>query len=199
MIEIVVATTNWGKLKEIKELCKNLKELDFVSLSQFSGYVQPEETGLTFMENALLKAEHAAKTLGKLVIAEDSGLVVPALEGRPGVKSRRYSGEEATDAENNLKLREELTLLPEDSRAGYYECAVVLASPEKVIRAVSATCEGCLILEERGRHGFGYDPLFIKNGYEKTFAELGVEIKNKISHRSKAFGKLLPALELLAR
>lgn len=197
MIEIVLATTNLHKIREFKEIFKPLKHIELFSLSQFSNYKAAEETGATFLENATIKAVDAAKQLGKLVIADDSGLVVPALQGAPGVKSARYAGVMAVDVENRKKLLEAMSNLNDEERAAYFECCLVIASPEKILKKVTATCEGTILKEERGRNGFGYDALFIKHDYDKSFAELNESIKNRISHRRKAIDKLLPFLESL--
>ncbi len=176
---------------------RSLPHLALISLHQFSDYVAPEETGLTFRENAILKAEHAAKTLNQWVLADDSGLVVPALKGEPGVHSRRYAGAQATDAENRQKLLHAMEHLEDQQRTAYFECCLALSSPTGLKKCVEGICEGTIAKESRGRHGFGYDPLFVKNDYEKTFAELDESIKNRISHRRKAFERLLSSLETL--
>jgi XTP/dITP diphosphohydrolase len=198
-MELVLATSNMHKIREFKEMLKtrSLKHIDLLSLHQFPTYAPPEETGLSFRENAILKAEHAAKSLNRWAIADDSGLVVPALKGEPGIYSKRYAGLQSTDAENRKKLLANMQHLRGLERAAYYECCLVLAAPEGVKKCVSGICEGCIALEEKGRHGFGYDPLFIKNDYDKTFSEIGDSVKNRVSHRSKAFERLAAFLETL--
>ncbi len=199
-MELVIASHNLHKFREFRSMIKSvepLTQLDVLSLCDFPDYELPEETGATFEENAILKATHAAAALGRLVIADDSGLVVPALGGAPGVYSARYAGPKATDAENRRKLLKEMLPLTEEARNAYFECAIALAAPEGLRKCVYARCEGMIILEERGGHGFGYDPLFIKHDYSKTFAELDEETKNRISHRRKALDKLLPFLEAI--
>jgi XTP/dITP diphosphohydrolase len=198
-MDILIATTNGHKIREIRTLLKPLNKFDFYSLLDFPHYVQPEETGNSFEENALLKALHAAKELKKLAIADDSGLVVPALGGAPGVYSARYAGPEATDKENRRKLLKEMALLEGIARSAYFECCIVLASPEGAKKIVNATCEGIIIKEERGGHGFGYDPLFIKHDYSQTFGELEEHLKNQVSHRAKALQKLKLTLENLGK
>jgi XTP/dITP diphosphohydrolase len=197
-MEIILASGNLHKIREFKEILKSFPHIELISLHQFPHYAAPEETGLTFKENAILKAEHAAKTLNRWVIADDSGLVVSSLKGQPGVYSRRYAGPDATDAENRKKL---LSALKEhnspDRRTAYYECALAIASPEGLKKCVTGTCEGYISTEEKGRNGFGYDSLFIKHDYEKTFSELEESIKNRISHRRKAFERLAIFLEML--
>lgn len=198
-IELVIASTNGHKVRELKDMLKTIEHLDLLSLCDFSDYVQVEETGSTFEENAILKAEHAAKALNRWVIAEDSGLVVPALKGAPGVFSARYAGKDATDFENRKKLVEEMKHLMDDDRRAFYECAIALASPAGLKKCVKGTCEGQLLTKDRGGGGFGYDPLFIKYGYNKTFAELGESVKNRISHRRKALDKIIFSLESMIR
>ncbi len=196
-MQIVLATHNLHKIREFREMLKPLKGFDVLSLTQFPNYNLPEETGKTFEDNAVLKAVDAAKALNAWVIADDSGLVVPALKGAPGVFSARYAGLDATDSENRKKLLEAMEKLNGEQRHAYFECVLALASPEGLKKCVSGKVEGEIASFERGRNGFGYDPLFIKHGYDKTFAELTEDIKNKISHRRKALERLLPILEEL--
>jgi XTP/dITP diphosphohydrolase len=196
-MDIVLASTNVHKIRELREMCKKLKHIEFLSLRDFPNYVQVPETGTTLEENATLKAEDAARSLNKWVIAEDSGLFVPTLNGAPGVYSARYASENATDSENRKKLLKELTDMDEFKRAAYFECCIVLASPEGVKKITVGRCEGYIGTEERGRNGFGYDSIFFKNDYNKSFAELEESVKNQVSHRMKAFQKLLPTLEAL--
>jgi XTP/dITP diphosphohydrolase len=197
MMEIILASANLHKMREFRDMFKSLTHIELISLHQFSHYVTPEETGQTFRENAILKAEHAAKHLNKWVLADDSGLVVPALHGEPGVKSKRYAGPQATDVENRTKLLRAMEHLKAQERTAYFECCLALASPTGLKKCVEGICEGYIVKEPRGRYGFGYDPLFVKNDYEKTFAELDEAVKNRISHRRKAFERLLTFLETL--
>jgi XTP/dITP diphosphohydrolase len=194
-MELVVASRNVHKIRECRAILRQLRFLDILSLLDFPHYQPPEETGKTFEENARLKAMHAAQALNKWVIADDSGLVVPALRGEPGVFSSRYAGAAATDKENRRKLLDQMRNLFDHERAAYFECWIVLASPQGVARVVSGLCEGSITTEERGSQGFGYDPLFLKYEYSKTFAEMDEETKNRISHRRKALDKILPTLE----
>lgn len=196
-MEIVLATTNPHKMREFKEMFKLVPQHELISLRWFSDYLAPEETEQTFEGNAQLKAIHAAKHLKKWVLADDSGLVVPALQGAPGVYSRRYAGPDASDEENRNKLLEDMKHLDEEKRAAYYECSLVLANPEGVQKSVVGKCEGMIVFEPKGRNGFGYDPLFIKHDYDKTFAQIDEEVKNRISHRRKAFERLLNFLDSL--
>jgi XTP/dITP diphosphohydrolase len=196
-MEILLATRNLHKVREFRDMCKSLPQFELISLHQFADYIPPEETGETFKENAILKAEHAAANFKIWTLADDSGLVVPALKGEPGVRSRRYAGVEATDRENNHKLLEAMKNFQGEQRAAYYECCLSLTNPAGLTKNFESICEGHIIEEQRGRHGFGYDPLFVKNDYEKTFAELDESVKNRISHRRKAFERLLMHLETL--
>lgn len=196
-MELVIASRNVHKIREFRSMLKSLK-FDLLSLIDFPQYVPPIESGATFKENALLKALHAGKTLQRWVIADDSGLVVDALNGAPGVLSRRYAGEQATDKENRQKLLAAMHHLQEGERQAYFECWIALASPQGLEKCVQGISEGMITDKERGRLGFGYDSIFIKHEYGKTFAELEEEVKNRISHRRKALDKLLPTLEALA-
>lgn len=199
LITVVIASKNVHKIRECRSILRDLPHLDILSLLDFPDYIPPEETGQSFRENATLKAEHAAKELKLWAIADDSGLVVPALNGEPGIYSARYAGDSATDADNRKKLLGEMQHLQEDDRCAYYECAIALSSPDGLKKCVSGTCEGKLLSKERGGGGFGYDPLFVKNDYSKTFAELEESVKNRISHRRKAFDKILVSLETIVQ
>lgn len=196
-MEILLASTNLHKIRELKEMFRSLPHLELLSLRQFSDYIQPEETEKTLKENAILKAVHAAKHLNRWAIADDSGLFVPALGGEPGVLTARYAGPQATDADNRKKLLNAMKHLKDHERTAYCECSLAIASPDGFIKCVEGICEGYIVEEPRGRHGFGFDSLFVKNDYDKTFAELDEHIKNRISHRHKAFERLLNFLETL--
>jgi XTP/dITP diphosphohydrolase len=199
-MEIVLATHNLHKLREFRDIFRVLPGLELLSLKNFADFTLPEETEATFFGNAALKAQAAAKKLQKWVVADDSGLVVPALEGAPGVISARWAGVGATDRENRKKLLSEMKKLKGLQRAAYFECCLVLAAPNgEIKKSVTGICEGLVLEEERGNNGFGYDPLFIKHDYDKSFAELDESTKNRISHRAKAFQKLLPTLEGLLK
>lgn len=198
-MKLIIASRNVHKIREIRAMLKPLGALDLYSLIDYPDYTPPPETGVTFEENATIKATDAAKSLNAYVIADDSGLVVPILNGHPGVRSARYAGEEASDRDNRKKLLEALSSHREEDRDAYYECCMVLASPEKIEKCVSARCEGRILESERGGQGFGYDSLFLKHEYNKTFAELEEEVKNRVSHRRKALDKLLVTLESIAQ
>ena len=196
-MELIIATTNAHKVREMRALLKPLGKFDLYSLVDFPEYTPPEEIGESFQEHAIVKAVTAAKELGKWAIADDSGLIVPALNGAPGVHSARYAGENATDKDNRKKLLKEMEGLEDISRSAYFECAIAIASPEGLRKCVQGYCEGMILAEERGGNGFGYDPLFLKNDYNQTFAELDESVKNQVSHRGKALEKLLLTLESL--
>ncbi len=196
-VDLVIASTNIHKVREFKTMLKGYPRFDLLSLNDFPDYVPPEETGSTFEENATLKAVHAAQTLNRWVIADDSGLVVPALNGSPGIYSARYAGNDATDLENRKKLLEEMQHLMDEDRQAFFECAIALAAPSGLKKCVKGTCEGTLLPKDRGGGGFGYDSLFVKHGYSKTFAEIGESVKHRISHRRKALDKLVLSLESL--
>jgi XTP/dITP diphosphohydrolase len=194
-MELVIASRNVHKIREFRSILKKMGNFDLLSLIDFPQYTPPPESGSSFEENAIIKAEHAAIALKRWVIADDSGLIVPALQGAPGVHSRRYAGENATDKENRQKLLKEMSLIPESGRQAYFECWIALASPDGIKKTTKGVSEGMILEEERGSVGFGYDSLFVKHGYGKTFSELEEETKNRISHRRKALDKLLPILE----
>lgn len=189
-MQLLIASHNLHKVREIKEILKQMKNLDIISLSQFPDYEPAEEEGESFEEIASKKALHAAQALGCVVLADDSGLSVHALKNAPGVFSRRYAGPKATDLDNRTKLLREMQHLSEESRSAELTCALALASPEKVIKVVSASCQGMITTEERGNNGFGYDPLFLLLDHNKTLGELPNSTKNRISHRRKALDKL---------
>lgn len=194
-MEIVIASTNVHKIREYRSLLKSFKHLDVLSLRDFPSYTPLDETGSSFEEIVSTKAVHAAQSLNKWVLADDSGIVVPALQGAPGIYSARYAGKNATDRENCKKLLHEMKSLQDSGRFAYFECWIAIASPDGLEKIEKGTCEGSIIEQERGRQGFGYDTLFRKHEYSKTFAELDEDIKNRISHRRKAFDRLSLFLE----
>lgn len=196
-MQLILATRNVHKIREYKAILKSLPRLDVLSLLDFPNYEPPAEDGTTFEENATIKALHAAEALKAWVLADDSGLVVPALGGQPGVYSARYSGEGATDTENRKKLLREMEGIEDRKRQAFFECWIALASPEGSLKLVSGICEGTLLREERGNNGFGYDPIFVKHEYSKTFAEMEETTKNRVSHRRKAVDKVLTFIETI--
>ena len=185
-MNIVLATRNRYKIKEIKKILDGLR-VEILSALDFPGLKEVEEDGATLEENAAKKALVVSKFTQQLAIADDSGLEVDALEGRPGVYSSRFAGKDATYDDNNKKLLELMEYVHPKHRTARFVCIVAIADKGKVKKIIKGTCEGIIAFEPKGKTGFGYDPLFIISEYNKTFAELGSEIKNKLSHRAKAF------------
>jgi len=194
---LILGTRNRKKREEIVEILGDLG-LEFGDLTDRPDVPEVDETGSTFEENARLKATSFAKSTGEWTLAEDSGLVVPALNGRPGVYSARYAGKQGDDAANNQRLLAELAPLPADRRAAYYVCVAALADPKGEIKAITeGRCHGVIINESRGTGGFGYDPLFLIPEFHKTFGELSGRVKHALSHRSRALERLRPSLSRL--
>ncbi|MDW7645871.1 MAG: XTP/dITP diphosphatase [Desulfuromonadales bacterium] len=189
-MDLVVATRNQGKLKEIRRLLMDTG-VNVRGLDEFPGVPEVEEDGDSFEANARKKAETVAATVGLWTLADDSGLTVDALGGRPGVHSARYAGPEATDADNNAKLIQELAEVPRIQRKGAFNCCMALSRPGEPTRVFHGRIEGLLLDEPRGEGGFGYDPLFLVREYGKTMAELAIEVKNRISHRGQALRQAL--------
>jgi XTP/dITP diphosphohydrolase len=191
----VLATANAGKLRELAEILTPWN-VDVRSQSEFTEK-NAVETGMTFVENALLKARFAAGVSGLPAIADDSGLEVDALQGAPGIHSARYAGPAATDADNNLKLMAELEAVPQAARAARYRCAMVyLRWPLDAAPLIAqASWEGRILRAPAGVHGFGYDPLFEVSGLARSAAQLDPAEKNRISHRGQALRLLLLALQ----
>lgn len=189
MKEVIIATKNKGKAMEFEKLFLPLG-LAVKTLLDYPEVEDVEETGTTFEENAVLKAETLSKLLGVRVIGDDSGLLVDALEGRPGVYSARYAGSEKNDEANIDKVLEELQDVPESERTAKFCCALAMAEPGKETLTVFGICEGRILRDRRGTNGFGYDPVFFVEGEGKAMAELSSEQKNKISHRAMAIKQL---------
>jgi XTP/dITP diphosphohydrolase len=187
---LVLGSRNTKKLGELVALLGDLG-LDLVDLSPYPAAPGVDETGTTFEENARLKAATLAPDLGEWVLGEDSGLVVPALGGQPGVYSARWAGMHGDDAANNAKLLAELAGKTGDERAAYYVSTAALANPTgNVVAVVEGRCHGVIANEPRGAGGFGYDPLFVIPEYHATFGELSAVVKNALSHRGRAIAKL---------
>lgn len=184
---LVLATRNKGKLKEFKELLKDFP-VEIRSLADFGPIPEVVEDGETFDENAYKKAHFTAKALGLPAIADDSGLAVEALDGAPGVYSARYAGEKAGDAENTAKLLKEMEGV--SSRKAAFHCVISIAVPSGPALTYEGTCQGELLTAPRGEDGFGYDPIFFYPELGKTFAELTMEEKNRVSHRGKAMAEM---------
>lgn len=191
-MKVVIATSNKGKLKEFETLLAPLN-WQFYSLKDL-GIDSPIEDGATFYENALIKAKHAATISGYPAIADDSGLCVDSLNGAPGIKSARYAGENSSDADNNLKLLKSLE--NRNQRNAAFVACLVFFDPNSNERPLSAEgrLQGEIALSSKGKDGFGYDPIFLISGENKTLAELGKDYKNENSHRAKATKILLKML-----
>lgn len=190
LTRILIATKNRGKVAEFKQLFDKFN-ITVESLYDLSNDIPDvEETGTTFKQNAQLKAEQIAELLNRPVIADDSGLVIDALDGAPGVYSARFAGENATDEQNNEKVLQQLIDVPEERRTARFVSVLALAIPGEATIFTEGTCEGMIGFKPLGENGFGYDPLFIPKGYTKTLAQLSSEEKNKISHRFHALTRL---------
>jgi XTP/dITP diphosphohydrolase len=195
---LVVASHNLHKIREIKELTAHL-DLEVVGLPELGDFPPVEEDGDTFQENARKKATTIASLTQELVLADDSGLEVDALQGAPGVYSSRFAGEPSSDERNNQLLLEKLSSVPEQERGAQFRCVMALASPQGWVKYSEGVCRGVIIREPRGTQGFGYDPLFLVSEYGLTFAQLEPEIKNRISHRYLAMQEMLKLLLTEAR
>ncbi|WP_028402969.1 XTP/dITP diphosphatase [Ectobacillus panaciterrae] len=191
MRQVVIATKNLGKVRDFEQLFSRF-DLEVKSLHDFSHIEDVEETGETFEENAMLKAESLCKQLGQVVIADDSGLIVDALYGKPGVRSARYAGEDKDDKANIEKVLQELQEVPMEKRTARFYCALAVAflEEDKKTVIVNGTCEGKILKQPRGENGFGYDPIFYVEELKNTMAELTSAEKNQISHRGRALRKL---------
>jgi XTP/dITP diphosphohydrolase len=182
-MKLLVATRNAHKLKEIREIF-SVSSLELVSMDAFPNVPEVVEDGRTFEKNAIKKAVTVALTTKMWTMADDSGLEVEALGGAPGVLSARYAGEPVNYTANNAKLLKELANA--ENRKAHFRCVIAISSPSGRCQIVDGKCEGRIIEASRGTGGFGYDPLFVPDGYEQTFAEMDSETKNKISHRASA-------------
>ncbi|AFQ58682.1 MULTISPECIES: XTP/dITP diphosphatase [Bacillaceae] len=194
MKEAIIATHNPGKVKEFKEILEP-RGYDVKSLAEIGFTEEIEETGHTFEENAIMKAEAVAKAVNKMVIADDSGLSIDNLGGRPGVYSARYAGEQKDDQANIEKVLSELKGIEKEQRTARFRCALAVSIPGEETKTVEGHVEGYIAEEPRGEYGFGYDPIFIVKDKDKTMAELTSDEKNKISHRADALKKLSKLLE----
>ncbi|MGE7980975.1 XTP/dITP diphosphatase [Solibacillus sp. NPDC093137] len=192
MKQVVIATKNKGKAKDFEALFGPFG-YEVVTMFDVAPDVEIEETGKTFEENAILKAKTLANMLGQIVIADDSGLAIDALNGEPGVYSARYAGDHDDEA-NIVKVLENMKDVPEEQRTARFCCALAIAGPNMETKTVFGTCEGMIAHEKKGTNGFGYDPIFYVPALEKHMAELSAEEKGAISHRGNAIRKL--ALQL---
>lgn len=188
MKEVLIATNNEGKVRDFEELFKP-HGIKVLSLKDLDEPIEVEETGMTFEENAILKAEETAKILGKWVISDDSGLEIDALNGEPGVYSARYAGEPKDDEANIDKALIGLADVPEDSRQAQFRCVLAIAGPNLETKTFAGSCEGTILSERRGDNGFGYDPIFFVPSVGKSMAELSPAEKAAISHRGQAMRK----------
>lgn len=197
MHQLLIATRNPHKTREFAEILG--KEFKVCDLSSVAGAPEVEETGVTFEENAVLKALAASPNRPLLVAADDSGLEVDVLEGAPGIYSARYSGQNTSDEQNVDKLLGELARknVPAPKRTARFRCVIALARAGKLLNTFEGIVEGVIVDQPRGKNGFGYDPIFVPNGFDRTFAELPAEIKNTISHRAQAARKLAHHLSTL--
>lgn len=185
--QVLLATTNKGKLHDVKEILKDI-DVEILSFLDFDDYPNVKETGTTFLENAELKVKAAFEKFGIPCFGDDSGLEAFQLDGEPGIYSARYAGEDADDEKNNLKLIKKLSEYPEP-HPGRFVCAAVYYDGKELISAIGEI-RGTIIKTPRGKNGFGYDPLFVPDGYNITTAEMSLGEKNRISHRLKAFKQL---------
>ncbi|MEA2502246.1 MAG: XTP/dITP diphosphohydrolase [Actinomycetota bacterium] len=190
---VVIASTNPGKIAEVRQILAGLP-LVLLTSDDVGGWPEIEETGDTYLANALLKARAVASVTGRAVLADDSGIEVDALDGAPGVRSARFSGERASDEDNNAKLIESLDGVPYERRSARYRCVAVLVTPNGEEIAGIGSCEGRIGFEPRGTGGFGYDPWFVPEHESRTMAELTAEEKHAISHRGKALRGLADKL-----
>ena len=185
---LLVSTRNAHKVVEIRQILGT--GFNVADLSAIPSFPEVEETGSTFEENATLKALAVSAQFDGWVIADDSGLEVDALEGAPGVRSARFSGDRATDASNRSLLLEKLESIRGKERSARFRCVIVLSRGSQILASFSGSVEGVIINQEKGEGGFGYDSLFVPDGHCETFAQLGAEIKNTLSHRARALEQL---------
>lgn len=195
--KILIATTNQGKIEEIRNLVKGLPAV-FLSLSEVPDIPEVVEDGTTFEENALKKARTVAQSTGMATLADDSGLCVDALNGRPGVHSARYAGEDASDEDKYRRILAEMQDVPDSQRSARFECALALVAPDGEERLFRGVCKGLITRAPRGSSGFGYDPIFYFEDAGCTFAEMDRESKNQVSHRGRALRQFAEFLRKLA-
>jgi XTP/dITP diphosphohydrolase len=193
---MIAATQNPHKIKEIDAITRSFGLTVIGRNAAGVAEFEIEEDGATFEENSLIKAMAIHKETGAVTIADDSGIEVDALDGMPGIHSARFAGEEGNDKKNNQKLLLLLEGVPKERRTGRFVSVITVVFSEMDILVARGECEGHILTEERGAGGFGYDPLFVPDGYEKSFGEMGVSVKNQISHRAKALQELSRQLQL---
>lgn len=197
-VDIVLATRNKKKAEEMSRILSE-KGINILTLDDFPSCPEVEEDAETFEGNAVKKAKSVTECSGKIAVADDSGLEVYALNGAPGVRSARYAGEDADDVSNVRKLLNEMENVPDEKRGARFVCCIALAYPDGRIEKFLGFVDGKISQEPRGRMGFGYDPVFIPEGYESTFAEMAPEEKDSISHRGRAIEGLKRYLNNLLR
>lgn len=196
LTELVLASGNQGKIAEFQRLLEGL-EIQVHSMKEYPEIGDIVEDGATFAENALIKARTVCQATGKAALADDSGLMVDALDGAPGIYSARFAGEQHDDGANNAKLLRLLQDVQDGARSGKFFCAIAIVLPDGREYTVEGTCPGVILRELKGQGGFGYDPLFYVPEMGKTFAELSMEEKNRISHRGHANRKAVEILRQL--
>jgi len=196
MPTLLIATANAHKVEEIRAKLRGLgaQDIELLDLGAYAAYTPPEENGLTFAANARIKAVAAAAMSGHIALADDSGLMVEALGGAPGVHSARYAGQGHDDAANNAKLLAELAGTPLKRRQAAFHCSIAIAHPQGELLTAEGRVEGYILEQPRGRGGFGYDPLFYVTELNRGMAELNMEEKNRVSHRARALEAALPLL-----
>jgi len=187
MLDILLATNNLGKIKEIKDILSSPK-VKILTIKDFPKLPKVEEDGKTYQENAFRKANKISKYTGKICLADDSGLEIDYLKGEPGIYSKRWGNR---DEERICKVLKLLKNTPKNKRSAKFVCVAVLIFPDGKINMVKEECMGSITFKPKGECGFGYDPIFLVPGYNKTFAELGEKVKNQISHRGKAMRKMI--------
>ncbi len=183
---VLIATQNEHKRREILDIVKGVPGVSFLGIEDFPFQPTVEESGASFRENAILKASALARACNTWAMADDSGLEIDALDGRPGVYSSRYSGPGATDKKNIQQVLSELKDVPKEKRTARFVCAIAFAGPRHVFFVVKGRCDGVITRRSRGDGGFGYDPIFYLPEYQQTFAELSASHKNTVSHRARA-------------
>lgn len=196
--ELILASGNKGKISEFQTLLEEL-QIEVHSMKEYPEIGKIVEDGNSFQENALIKARTVCKATGKPALADDSGIMVDTLGGKPGIYSARYAGEPCDDRANNEKLLAEMADVPEEARGAQFYCAIALVMPDGREALAEGICRGTILRELRGDGGFGYDPLFYVPELEKSFAELNMEEKNQISHRGKANRKAVQILREWSR
>ncbi len=194
-MKLVIATKNINKVREMRDRLCSVPDMEVLSLGDFPEIPDIAEDGGSFMENAAIKALAVASLTGLISLADDSGLVVDALDGAPGIYSARFGGTGLTDAERCRLLLEKMESVPDECRCARFVCVMAVARPDAVLHTAEGICEGSIIHAMRGNRGFGYDPVFLVEGTDRTMAELSLEEKNRISHRTRALEVIVQFLE----